>query len=99
MAFIRKRANGKLSLVFWWQGKSYTKALGTRDEGEAEQLKKDAETQLDRIRKGKAPLAARLLEEGFAITDVLFGSPQIGARIGQTSDGETPLPLGELAKG
>ncbi|MDM8005291.1 MAG: hypothetical protein QUV05_03945, partial [Phycisphaerae bacterium] len=98
MAFIRKRANGQLSLVFWWQGKSWIKALGTTDEKEAEQTKKDAEAQLNRIRQGKSPLAARLLADGIPITDVLFGSPEVALRISKEDGNESPLPLGELIK-
>jgi hypothetical protein len=74
MASIKKRNNGNLSLVFRWQGKQWIKALGTTDEKEAEQIKKDAGAQLDRIRQGESPLAARLLADGISITDVLFGS-------------------------
>jgi hypothetical protein len=53
MASIKKRSNGNLSLVFWWQGKQWIKALRTTDNDEAERIKKDAEAQLDRIRQGK----------------------------------------------
>ena len=98
MAFIRKRANGQLSLVFWWEGKQYIKALKTADEGEAQRIKQDAEAQLDRIRKGKSPIAARLLADGISIVDVLFGSPEVALRIGKEPGNEKPLPLGELTK-
>jgi hypothetical protein len=69
MAAVRNR-NGNLSLVFWWKGKQYIKTLKTANEDEAEQLKSDAEDQLDRIRQGKSPLAAKLLAGGIPITDV-----------------------------
>ena len=55
MASIKKRSNGNLSLVFWWQGKQCIKALGTTNEHEAERIKQDAEAQLDRVRQGKSP--------------------------------------------
>lgn len=98
MAFIRKRANGQLSLVFWWQGKQSIKALGTTDEEEAGRIEQDAEDQLDRIRQGKSPLAARLLADGIPITDVLFGSPEVALRLGKEPGNDNPQPLGELAK-
>ena len=53
MAFLRKRGSGNCSLVFKWKGKSYIKALGTKDLSEAEQIKHDAENQLARIRRGE----------------------------------------------
>ncbi len=92
MAFLRKRASGKLSLVFWWKGKSHIKALGNEDEQEAEQIKKDAEDQLARIRRGESALASRLLSEGFSIVDVLFGSSEIATRLTETAEGN-PSPL------
>jgi predicted GIY-YIG superfamily endonuclease len=54
MAFIRKRANGMLSLDFCWKGKRYIKALGTTNENEAKKVKKAVEDQLARIRRGHA---------------------------------------------
>ena len=58
MAFLRKRANGMYSLAFWWKGKIYIKALGTDDEQAANEIKKDAEEQLTRIRRGETALAS-----------------------------------------
>ena len=98
MAFLRKRASGNYSLSFKWKGKSYIKALGTDNEQEAEQIKKDAEDQIARIRRGESALASRLLAEGFSILDVLFGCPEIASRLTETAEGN-PLPLGELLKG
>ena len=74
MAFLRKRASGNYSLSFKWKGKSYIKSLGTDDEQEAEQIKKDANEQLDRIRMGQSAVASQLLADGHSILDVLFGS-------------------------
>ena len=48
MGFIRKRSNGSLAFVFMWKGKRHTKNLGTASEAEANQIKQDAEDQLDR---------------------------------------------------
>ena len=39
MASLRKRSNGKYSLVYWWKGKQHIKALGTTSEGEAKRIK------------------------------------------------------------
>ena len=97
MAFLRKRAD-QFSLSFKWKGKSYIKALGTSDEKVANRIKKDAEDQLKRIRNGKSPLAAQLLADGFKITDVLFGSPEVALRIGKNSPDDNPLPLSELTQ-
>ncbi len=98
MASLRKRSNGKYSLDFRWKGKAYIKALGTDDEQEAEQIKKDAEAQLDRIRRGESALGARLLADGISILDVLFGSPEVALRISKEPGNENPLPMGELTK-
>ena len=98
MASLRRRSNGKYSLDFRWKGKPHIKALGTDDFQEAEQIRKDAEDQLARIRRGESALASRLLAEGFSILDVLFGSPEIASRLTETAEGN-PLPLGELLNG
>ena len=74
MAFLRKRESGNYSLSFKWKGKSYIKALGTDNEQEANQIRKDAEDQLQRIRNGQSALASKLLADGHCIIDVLFGS-------------------------
>ena len=95
MAAIKKRAKGKLSLTFWWKGKQQIKALGTDDPQEAERIKKDAEEQLASIRRGESAVASRLLAEGISIVDVLFGSPEVTARLGNPTD-DNPLTLAEL---
>ena len=62
MGYIRTRANGQLVFVFSWKGKKHTKGLGTTDEHAAQQIRQDANDQLDRIRKGEnrgARVAAR----------------------------------------
>jgi hypothetical protein len=92
MAFVRKRGDS-YSLTIKWKGKSYIKALKTADEREAEQIKEDAEAQLDRIRQGKSPIAARLLADGISIVDVLFGSPEVALRLGKEPGNDNPLPL------
>ena len=80
MAFLRKRASGNYSLVFKWKGKSYIKALSTKDRSQAEQIKQDAEDQLARIRSGKKTLASRILADGHSIVDVLLGCEAIAQR-------------------
>lgn len=95
MAFLRKRANGMYSLSFWWKGKTYIKALGTDDEQVANEIKKDAEEQLNRIRRGESALASKLLADGHSIVDVLFGSEKIAHLINSPSD-DNPLTLSEL---
>jgi hypothetical protein len=96
MAFLRRRANGMYSLSFWWKGKSYIKALGTDNEAEAKQIKKDADDQLDRIRKGRSALAAKLLADGHSIVDVLFGSDKIAHLVEQKTADDNPHTLSEL---
>ena len=96
MAALRKRAGGRYSLDFRWEGRPYIRALGTTNQNEAARLKRDAETQLQRIRSGRSALAAKLLDEGFSIVDVLFGSPAIATRIGDQPD-QNPTTLAELA--
>ena len=59
MASLRLR-KGRYSLVFWWKGKQHIKALGTDNLQEAEQIKKDAEEQIQRIRNGQSALASKL---------------------------------------
>ena len=95
MASLRKRTNSNYSLVFWWKGKQHIKALGTPDEQEAEQIKKDAEEQLGRIRRGKSALASKLLADGHSILDVLFGSDKIAHLVKSPTD-DNPLRLAEL---
>jgi hypothetical protein len=99
MAFLRRRANGMYSLSFWWKGKSYIRALGTDNEAEAKQIKKDAEEQLDRIRKGKSAVASRLLADGHSILDVPFASDKTAHLIGQETADDNPLTLSELRDG
>ncbi len=86
MASLRKRANDNFSLVFWWKGKQHIKSLGTPNEQEANQIKKDAEDQLARIRNGRSALASKLLADGHSITDVLFGSDEIAHLVDSTTD-------------
>jgi len=95
MGFIRKRANGALAYVFMWKGKRHTKNLGTDNEQEANQIKKDADDQLERIRKGQSALASRLLADGHSIVDVLFGSDKIAHLIPDAPD-DNPLTLSQL---
>lgn len=95
MGFIRKRANGALAYVFMWKGKRHTKNLGTTDEKEAENLRRDADDQLARIRMGKSALASKLLADGHPILDVLFGSPEIGHLLAKPME-DNPLTLSEL---
>ena len=80
MAFLRKRGQ-KYSLSFKWKHRSYIRALGTTSEREARQIKKDAEAQLDRIRRGQSPAASKFLAGGFSIVDILFDSPDVAARL------------------
>ena len=75
MASLRKRANGNYSLVFWWKRKQHIKALGTPDEQEANQIKEDAEEQLDRIRRGKSALASKLLADASQLIELLDSLP------------------------
>ena len=102
MASLRKRSNGKYSLDFRWKGKAHIKALGTDNEQEAEQIKKDAEDQLARIRRGESALASRLLAEGFSILDVLFGCPEIASRltipVAMTAGSKGDSPSGSSGK-
>ncbi len=97
MAFLRKRGK-KYSLSFKWRGKSYIKALDTTSEREAKRIKKDAETQLDRIKRGRSPAASKLLAEGFSIVDVLFGSPEVATRLDLQPE-DSPLTIGDLYDG
>ena len=94
MAFLRKRGK-KYSLSFKWRGTSYIKALDTSSEREAKQIKKDAEQQLNRIKNGRSPVAAKLLADGFSIVDVLFGSPEVAARLHLQPE-DSPLTIGDL---
>ena len=98
MAFIRKRANGMLSLTFFWKGKRCIKALGSTSENEAKKVKKDVEDQLARIRRGQSPKATRLLAQGIPIVDVIFGSPEVTTLLASTTD-DNPLTLADLADG
>ncbi len=95
MAFLRKRASGNYALAWKWKGKSYIKGLGTKDLAEAEQIQQDAVDQLARIRSGDSTLASKLLADGHSITDVLFGSDEIGHLIASPAD-ENPLTLSQL---
>ncbi len=95
MGFIRERANGQYSYAFRWKGKQYIKALGTSERTEAEQIKKDADDQLNRIRNGHSALASKLLADGHPILDVLFGSDEIAHLIDSPTD-DNPLTLSEL---
>jgi len=95
MAYLRKRASGVYALVLDWKGKKYIKSLKTKDRPEAEQIKKDADDQLDRIRNGRSALASKLLADGHSIVDVLFGSDEIAHLIDSPTD-DNPLTLSEL---
>ena len=95
MVFLRNRTNGNYSLSFWWKGKACIKALGTDDVQTANQIKLDAEDQIARIRSGESALASKLLADGHSITDVLFGSEQIGHLIASPAD-DNPLTLSQL---
>lgn len=86
MGFIRKRAGGQLAFVFSWKGKKHIKSLSTTDEDEAEQIRKDANEQLERIRKGRNALASKLLADGHSIMNVLFGSDKIAHLIERKTD-------------
>ncbi|MCP4594828.1 MAG: site-specific integrase [bacterium] len=98
MAFLRKRASGNYALSFKWKGKSHIKALGTNDEQAAQAIKKDADEQLARIRRGESAVASRLLAEGISIVDVLFGSPEVTAKLGTATE-DNPLTMAELLDG
>ena len=95
MAFLRKRASGVFAVVFKWKGKQYIKSLGTKDRGEAEQIKKDAEDQLDRIRNGRSALASKLLADAVELVlKVLFGWALWRSQLspgGQEVGGSNPL--------
>ncbi len=95
MAFLRKRTNGNYSLSFWWKGTTHIKALGTDDEQVANHIKKDAEGQIARIRRGESSLASKLLADGHSIIDVLFGSEDLGHLIANPTD-DNPLTLSQL---
>ena len=62
----------------WGRSSVCVRWLGTKDLAEAEQVKKDAEDQLARIRSGESAIASKLLADGHTIVDVLFGSEEIG---------------------
>jgi hypothetical protein len=94
MAFLRKRASGNYSLSFKWKGKSRIKALGTNDEQIANEVKKDAEEQLKRIRRGESALASKLLADGHDILDVLFGSEKTAHLVPSTTDDNPLYSLG-----
>ncbi|MFQ5463534.1 MAG: tyrosine-type recombinase/integrase [Phycisphaerae bacterium] len=95
MGYVRTRTNGQLAFVFSWKGKKHTKGLGTTDEKVAEQIRQDANAQLDRIRKGESALASKLLADGHSIVDVLFGSEEIGHLIASPAD-DNPLTVSQL---
>ena len=67
----------------------------TPNEQKANQIKKDAEDQLDRVRNGRSALASKLLADGHSIVDVLFGSDEIAHLIDSPTD-DNPLTLSEL---
>ncbi len=94
MASLRLR-KGVYSVIFWWEGKQRIKSLGTDNEAEAKQLKRDVEGQLTRIRRGESALASKLLADGHNILDVLFGSEKI-AHLINSPDDDNPLTLSEL---
>jgi|GEM_PF-2605511 len=95
MASLRLRSNGNYSLDFRWKGKSEIRALGISDKKKAEDIKAQAEEQLQRIKYGESPVASRLLAKGYSIVDVLFGSEEITAELGPT-DKDNPLTVAEL---
>ena len=96
VAYIRKRRGGSLSILIYWDGKKHQKGLGTTDPSEAARIKREVEEQIERLRKGEAPEAMKLLNEGFSITDILFGCPEIDKR--QAADpNANPLTLRELS--
>jgi|GEM_PF-6640202 len=95
MGYVRKRANGQLAFVFSWKGKKHAKALGTTEEQEADSIRREANEQLARIRRGESALASKLLADGHNILDVLFGSEKIAHLIDPPAD-DNPLILSEL---
>ena len=76
----------------------YTKSLRTSDPSHAGRVKDDVEAQLDRISRGRSPIASMLLSEGFSIVDVLFGSPQTISRLDNDSKGN-PNSIADLFEG
>lgn len=95
MASLRERSNGTYSLVFWWKGKQHIKALGTNNLQEAEQIKKDAQEQIQRIRNGQSATASKLLADGHSIMDVLFGSDKIAHLVKKKAD-DNPFTLSDI---
>ena len=77
------------------KSKSCIKVLRTTELAEAEQIKKDADDQLARIRRGESALASKLLADGHSIVDVLFGSEVIGHLIASPAN-DNPLTLSQL---
>jgi hypothetical protein len=72
MASLRQRRNGDYSLVFWWKGKQHIKAVGTKEEVEANQIKQDAEEQLTTVITTRRLLAlCARLERGNAFPRAL----------------------------
>jgi integrase len=80
VAYLRKRSGGGYTLVVYWNGKKHAKALKTSNLGIANQIKHDAEVQIQRIHAGDASEAVKMLSEGFSILDLLFGSPELDQR-------------------
>ena len=66
MAYLRKRASGVYALVLDWKGKKYIKSLKTKDRPEAEQIKKDADSDRSgdrRQRRGLRPSTPPRIQE------------------------------------
>jgi site-specific recombinase XerD len=81
VAYLRQRSGGRFFLLIYWKGKKHQKGLGTTDPAAAARIKLEVEEQLRRIRSGDSLKATQLLYEGFSITDVLFGCPEIDKKL------------------
>ena len=76
MAFLRKRESGNYSLSVKWKGKSCIKALGSDNEQEANQIKKDAEDQLQSgVRLPPAQRSAMVIFDRPFLSDSLPEEP------------------------
>ena len=99
MANLRKR--GKFySIQFWWDGSQKIKPLHLEDEGEAKRIQERVETAIDGLKRGRFPVASRLLDGGHDILDIIFPNEKTAHLLegNVAADDGNPLKVSQLVE-
>ena len=97
MASLKKRGRS-YSVQFYWEGRQRIYPLRMESEDVAERYRAKVEAAVNGLKRGRYPVASRLLSEGYDIIDVLFPNQKTAHLLDSKAavDDGNPLTLSEL---